>query len=131
MPKQLLDVYGDQLSGLIPVEWGAICSTKGGEHCYNCEYGCIYNSISCGCQKAQSCCRPIVEEFADWCIICEITEIQNLNFDAVSFSSTYSDTAIMVKENIQQFRTVEACNGISSYAATSGCLYLEEDPNTI
>ena len=134
IPKELLDikgsvnVFGNQLSGLIPVEGDAICSAEGGEHYCNCNTDCTFNPNFCGCKEAESCCTSFVEQFTE-CNFCENSGLQNPDFLVLQFIALCSDISNYVKADLIKFGTDKQCKGANQIFTQVGCVCSEEDPN--
>mmetsp|Transcript_28001 Transcript_28001/g.58655 ORF Transcript_28001/g.58655 Transcript_28001/m.58655 type:complete len:246 (+) Transcript_28001:3-740(+) len=134
VPQELLDgsiediyVYGNQLSGLIPVEGDAICSSEGGEHYCNCGNDCLGDQNYCKCEEGQSCCASFLDQLTE-CIICEDSELQNPDFYVKERGATCSDAANSTRES-KQFGTDEECKKVKRALKNFGCSCLGDDPN--
>jgi len=115
------NAYANQLSGLIPIEGGVICSAEGGEHYCNCEDNCASSQNRCGCQEAQSCCASFLEQFTK-CIICENNGIQNPNFYVRAHDATCMEASYYVQEYILEFGTYESCEQAKLALKDAGCI---------
>mmetsp|Transcript_5067 Transcript_5067/g.9753 ORF Transcript_5067/g.9753 Transcript_5067/m.9753 type:complete len:901 (-) Transcript_5067:222-2924(-) len=124
-----IDIYGNQLSGLIPVEGEVICSARGGEHYCNCDVDCALNKKRCRCEEGRSCCESFFEQFTE-CIVCKQNRLQNPGFYIRAKDTTCLSDADRIRGNLLEFGTDELCEGAKNQFKDLGCLCLEEYPNS-
>jgi len=118
--------YANQLSGLIPIEGGVICSAEGGEHYCNCKDNCVSSPNRCGCQEAQSCCASFLEQFTK-CIVCENSSLQNPDLYLRAYDLNCTIVAWVIENWILDFGTYEKCEEAKFEFKNAGCLCVGED----
>mmetsp|Transcript_11651 Transcript_11651/g.29499 ORF Transcript_11651/g.29499 Transcript_11651/m.29499 type:complete len:411 (-) Transcript_11651:72-1304(-) len=118
----LLNVYGNKLSNLTPVDDRVICSDLGGEHYCDCIHQCITlpgEKNSCACEDAQTCCSSLLEQY-DPCVLCE-SGLENPEKLIGEQRTTCSGFGDYVEKFILGFNSAENCTMARLVAENIGC----------
>jgi len=119
-----LDVFGNKLSNLIPIDDYVICSDPQDEHYCNCGYHCL-SSLDlpgikrCECEDARACCDTFLESNTE-CVICEYG-FQDPDYDMSKYIGTCNIHAMTARQSDKQYGTPEKCDALREATLEAGC----------
>jgi hypothetical protein len=127
-----LDVFGNKLSNLIPIEGHVVCSDPEGEHYCNCGFHCLselnlQGNNKCECEDARACCSTYFESNVP-CVLCEYG-FQDPDYfisSAVGSCKIFSFSALV---RVEEFGTSEKCDEIREATLEAGCVCNDVPPS--